>query len=180
MKALRMMFLGVTAEARKHTDLLARAKPATFTEEDGAAILRIAKRGFQMKFLLFLSASSAFYLTPGFIPLVHPLLTKSAAFFLTYRCLSVPVYMRTERQFKEISEKYQLETHPELIMTKEEIEAMWLEVKKGYKPKDSEKKEENTLESQGEKQPETEEKTEKQPESHTSKSSSSDSKPTNS
>lgn len=133
-----MMFLGVPAEARKHTDLLRKAKPQAFTDEDGNAILRIARRGFQMKFFCLLGASSAFYFTTPFIPILPPVITKTAAFFLTYRLLSVPVMMRVEKQLKEISVKYDLENKPELVLTEEEMRVMWKKMKDGSWEKEEE------------------------------------------
>jgi len=140
LRTLKAIFLGVPAEARKHSDLLRRSKPQAFTEEDGNAILKIAKRGFQMKFFCLASASSAFYLATPVIPLLPPILIKTAAFFLTYRCLSVPVLMRVERQFKEISVKYDLENKPELIWTEEEMKQMWRKMKNGSWEKEEKEK----------------------------------------
>ena len=151
-----MMFLGVPAEARKHTDLLRKAKPQAFSEEDGNAILGIARRGFQMKFFCLLSASSAFYFTTPFIPILPPLVTKTAAFFLTYRLLSVPVMMRVEKQLKEISVKYDLENKPELVLTEEEMRVMWKKMKDGSWEKEEEelkkKEEENKEKKEADKQ----------------------------
>lgn len=181
-----MIFLGVPPEAVKHTDLLRRAKPQVFTEEDGNAILNIAKRGFQMKFFCLASASSAFYFATPFIPILPPLLTKAAAFFLTYRCLSIPVLIRVEKQLKEISTKYDLENKPEFILTEEEMRALWQKARqrssgKAEKKENEDQSEEGKKEKEAEVEGEKKEKEEKVASSPTSPDSStettSDSKP---
>ena len=134
LRILRMVLLGGPAEARKHGELLRRAKPGVLTPEDDALILRIEKQRFYLKTLPTLYASLNTYLIPPLEVLGPAIYTHALVFSLAYRLATVLVDVNIEGKWKVISEKYELEKRTERVMPEyadRSTETEWADLLRG-------------------------------------------------
>jgi hypothetical protein len=128
-----MVLLGVPAEARKHGELLRRAKSGVLSPEDEALILRIDKQRFYLKTLPTMYASLNTYFIPPLQALGPAIYTHTLVFFLAYRLATVLVDVNIEGKWKGISEKYELEKRTERVTPKyaRSAESEWMDFLRG-------------------------------------------------
>ena len=133
LRAVRHIFLGPPAASKQRLNLLRYTKPNTFIPVDEALISKALGSTVRLRFLGFLAASYSAYLFPVMPLLWQTVAAKAVVGGAVYRVIQFATWNKIERELIPMVEKYQLEKRPELLMTEEELKAMWKEMRDAQK-----------------------------------------------